>query len=1060
MTGIRRTISLSVAIFLFGSTYQDSSAQSPLNTRPAVGLRKSEPTLTALTGATVRQNPQADPIQATVLIDGNRILDVGPNINIPPDARQIDCTGQYLYPGLIDAYSETDVDWSSDQQAGGYWNRYVTPRRNADDGSVVGSSAMQKLRQQGIAIRLVAPAGRIVKGRSVLRLMTDDEPQRQILSDPHWVHVQLTVPRQRLSGETYPNSPMGATSLVRQTFYDADWYEKAWAAYQADRTLPRPERNSDLETLVDQIDGCTFVFDAPNERMAVRADKIAREFSLKAIIHGSGREYRAIDDIAASGRPILIPVDFPDKPDVSMASAQNDMTLQTLLHWHHAPGNPGRLSAAGVPFCLTTDGLDDGEGFLKAIRQSIEHGLDESAALAAVTTVPAQWLGITDDAGTIEAGKLANLFLTDQPWDYSDAKVIRTFVAGKSFWGDRNGETNDDPLPGRWTASGTVNGRKTRFVLTIKRDKRNRWSAQVQKPATEKAESEPASDDEKASEPKPVSLDDVRRNQIRLTGTIDQANFAKVTSTPLQPGTALLELITFTRDDASKVDGTLVTADGRRWSIRMQPAAIKDAAEKQDGGTSSETATESVAAANGKNVTTDDIPLLHPLGAYGTTGLPDQPPEVLLTGATVWTCADDDPKVQDVLIRDGKIAAVGTDLKTTDNVTVVSCDGKHITPGIIDCHSHIATDGGVNESGQAVTAEVRIGDFIDDSDITIFRHLAGGVTTANILHGSANPIGGQNQVIKMRWGGRMDQLRFKDAPAGIKFALGENVKRNPGRYPNTRMGVQEIIRDQLLAARQYDHRRRSMSDPSTHQLPVRRDLQLDALSQVQRGERWIHCHSYRQDEILATLSLLEEFGIQIGTLQHILEGYKVADAMKRHGAMGSSFSDWWAYKFEVYDAIPYNGVLMNDADVVVSYNSDDAELGRHLNTEAAKATKYGDVAATQALRFVTLHPARQLRIDDRVGSIESGKDADLVIWSGPPLSTTTRCEQTWIDGRCYFSLDKEAQWHQRDQTLRQTLIQKVLADGKPSGDDPDGDNTVAEEDRWLRYDAFCTTRQQ
>ncbi|MGI9471103.1 MAG: amidohydrolase, partial [Rubripirellula sp.] len=383
----------------------------------------------------------------------------------------------------------------------------------------------------------------------------------------------------------------------------------------------------------------------------------------------------------------------------------------------------------------------------------------------------------------------------------------------------------------------------------------------------------------------------------------------------------------------------------------------------------------------------------------------------------------------------------------------IDARGKHITPGLIDCHSHMGTDGGVNESGQAVTAEVRIGDFIDNSDIQIYRQVAGGLTTSNILHGSANPIGGQNQVIKLRWGSTMDDLRMKEAPQGIKFALGENVKRTQSRYPNTRMGVEQLIRDQLLAAREYQAKWNRWRSGKRDTLPPRTDLQLQALSEVQNGSRWIHCHSYRQDEIVATLDVLEEFGIQIGTLQHILEGYKVADRMAQHGAMGSSFSDWWAYKFEVFDAIPYNGALMHDRGVVVSFNSDDRELARHLNTEAAKATKYGGVPEAEALKFVTLNPAKQLRIDQYVGSLTAGKQADLVVWSGRPLSTLSRCEQTWIDGRRYFDLNRDQELQARDRKLKARLIQKALARGGLKSKSPK--QKVAEEDRWTRHDVYC-----
>jgi N-acetylglucosamine-6-phosphate deacetylase len=393
-----------------------------------------------------------------------------------------------------------------------------------------------------------------------------------------------------------------------------------------------------------------------------------------------------------------------------------------------------------------------------------------------------------------------------------------------------------------------------------------------------------------------------------------------------------------------------------------------------------------------------------------------------------------------------------------EGTQVVECQGRHLTPGIIDCHSHMATDGGVNEGTQAITAEVRIGDFIDASDMSIYRQLAGGVTAANILHGSANPIGGQNQVIKLRWGLTGEAMKFAEAPPGIKFALGENVKQsNWGdnynrRYPQSRMGVEQIIRDALLAARQYRQRQQAWQ-ASRQGLPPRYDLELEALAEVIEGRRWIHCHSYRQDEIVALLRTLDSFGITIGTLQHILEGYKVAEVLRQHGAMASAFSDWWAYKIEVYDAIPYNGALMHNAGIVVSFNSDDQELARHLNHEAAKAVKYGGVPPAEALKFVTLNPARQLRIDTYVGSIEVGKHADLVVWSGPPLSVFSRCEQTWIDGCKYFDLeaDRAARPHWRQ--MRAKLVQKILKSGQAM--EKEDERQPRERELWPREDIYC-----
>jgi N-acetylglucosamine-6-phosphate deacetylase len=446
----------------------------------------------------------------------------------------------------------------------------------------------------------------------------------------------------------------------------------------------------------------------------------------------------------------------------------------------------------------------------------------------------------------------------------------------------------------------------------------------------------------------------------------------------------------------------------------------------------------------------------YPLGAFGRTTPPDQPRWLVFRHATIWTSSPQGKlENADLLIESGKISAIGAGLAAPADAVVIDATGKHISPGIIDCHSHAATDGGVNESAQTITAEVRIGDFVDPNDIDIYRQLAGGVTCANILHGSANTIGGQNQVVKFRWGAGPEEMKFADAPPGIKFALGENVKqsnwgaRASGRYPQTRMGVEQLVRDAFVAAREY-RRQWDQWNRTKVGLPPRIDLELEALAEIIEGKRLIHCHSYRQDEILALVRTCEAFGVKIATFQHVLEGYKVADAIARHGAGGSSFSDWWAYKFEVYDAIPYNGALLHNAGVVVSFNSDNAELARRLNLEAAKAVKYGGVKPEEALKFVTLNPAKQLRIDGRVGSLEPGKDADLVVWSGSPLSTLSRCEQTWVDGRRYFDIEEDRRAQAEAAALRAKLVQRVLASGEPA--EKPGDS---KSDQWPREDIFC-----
>ena len=374
-----------------------------------------------------------------------------------------------------------------------------------------------------------------------------------------------------------------------------------------------------------------------------------------------------------------------------------------------------------------------------------------------------------------------------------------------------------------------------------------------------------------------------------------------------------------------------------------------------------------------------------------------------------------------------------TALAAPEGALEIDGTGKHVTPGIIDAHSHTAILEGINEGTQAVTAEVGIGDVVNSYDIALYRELAGGLTAANLLHGSANPIGGKNQVIKLRWGVDPEELKFTEARPGIKFALGENVKRSnwrmlSDRYPQTRMGVEQIIRDRFLAAREYQQawdRYNALADKSGV-VPPRRDLELETLQEILAGERLVHCHSYRQDEILMLIRIADEFGFTIGTFQHVLEGYKVGPEIAAHGAGASTFSDWWAFKVEAYDAIPYNGALMHEAGVLVTFNSDSNELARRLNTEAAKAVKYGGVDEVEALKFVTLNAAKQLAIDPYVGSLENGKDADFVIWNGHPLSTYTKCEQTWIDGRKYFDVDEDKMMRIEVKKERTRLIQKLL----------------------------------
>ena len=387
--------------------------------------------------------------------------------------------------------------------------------------------------------------------------------------------------------------------------------------------------------------------------------------------------------------------------------------------------------------------------------------------------------------------------------------------------------------------------------------------------------------------------------------------------------------------------------------------------------------------------------------------------ETLIKNATVLTITHGVLENTDVLIRRGKIAGVGKNLNASSSARVIDGTGKYVMPGIIDAHSHSMLDT-INEGSLAVTSMVRTQDVLNPNDIDLYRGLAGGVTTLNLLHGSANPIGGLNTVVKIKYGRPASEFLFPGAMPGIKFALGENVKRSsspnqPGvqrRYPNTRMGQEEVIRDAFTRARDYktgwDEHRAAVSKGQKNLIPPRRDLQLEPLVEILEGKRYVHAHCYRADEILMLISLADEFGFKIKTFQHVLEGYKVAKEIAAHGGGASIFADSWAYKIEAYDAIPFTAAIMTRAGVVVSMNSDSDERARRLNIEAAKAMHYGDLTEEQALKLVTINPAIQLGIQNRVGSIEVGKDADLAIWNGHPFSVYSRVDTTFVDGEVFF----------------------------------------------------------
>ena len=1039
MMKLRTAFSLWMALAIVGAEFSTTIGQVP-RTRPADGLRDHTPATFAYVGAKLILAPGRIIPDGTIVVRDRIIWKIGPRreVQLPPGTRVLDGRGKTIYPAFLDAYDAVEATEITSGQP--YWNRHVQPQRRMAAQFTVDRKRHEALRRAGIAARLVVPKSGVVQGTSVLVATTDDP---LVLEPDIALHMRLTVERGRGSDE-YPGSPMGAVALARQACYDARWYAEAWKVYRADPRVGRPETNDALAALGPWLnrDGLV-IFDCPNERYVLRADRFAREFGIRAAFLGSGREYRRLDAVARTGRPVIVPLAFPKPPDVGTPQAAREATLQALMHWHLAPENPARLTQAGVKLAVTTWGIEPGE-LRSRVREAVERGWDADAALEALTIGAARILGVDRQVGSLEPGKLANLLVTDGDWFDKETRLLETWVAGQRYLWEK--KPTWDPR-GRWkltSARGTwrlkVEGKLEHLRGSISRTPR------------------PHSDSE----------DDTRLSLAKISFAGDRLALAFDGRRWNYEGVVSISLLGVRKPKGDvEATGTIVWPEGRATvrAVRTEGTtpeaseANRKKAEKDQETTGKDESESAAEKTSAPSLPPLEVPVNYPLGAFGRAAPPPQPKWVLFRGATVWTCGPDGTLPDtDVLVQRGRIVRVGRQLEAPRGALVIDLRGKHLTPGIVDCHSHMATDGGVNEATQAVTAEVRIGDFINADDIAIYRQLAGGVTTANILHGSANPIGGQNQVIKLRWGLLGEELKFAEAPPGIKFALGENVKQSnwgddyTTRYPQTRMGVEQIIRDALQEAQLYLRRQRDWEQ--THRgLPPRRDLELEALAEILQHRRWIHCHAYRQDEIVALLRTLERFQVRIGTLQHILEGYKVAEVMKRHGAMASAFSDWWAYKFEVYDAIPYNGALMHQAGIVVSFNSDDREMARHLNHEAAKAVKYGGVSPEDALRFVTLNPAKQLRIDRWVGSIEAGKHADLVVWSGPPLSTLSRCEQTWIDGRKYFDRSEDLRRREDFEQLKQALIHRVLASGadmlKP------GETNATRDRRWPSHDIYC-----
>lgn len=966
-------------------------------TRPTEGLSDERELTYVFRNATIVTDAKTVIKDAVLIIKKDKIVQVGTGLPIPTDAIVFDLKGRFVYPSFIESYSGYGITENKEKREGGrrergpvtenptpgalYWNMAIHPEYDAVSVFNPDSKQAEDLRKLGFGTALTLQRDGIARGTAAITLLSDDKAHQVILKDKAAQGFSFS---KGTSTQDYPSSLMGSIALLRQTYLDATWYTST-----RDR-----EFNLSLEAL-QNTKGLPQLFEVKDYRSALRADRIGDEFGIRYIIKGGGDEYKRIQDIKNTGCPFIIPLNFPKAFDVTNPYDALNVSLAEMKHWELAPSNPAILEKNGVLFSITTDGLKDKKEFISALHKAVKNGLSKQAALLALTTTPAQYFGVEDKVGAIRPGMVANFFICTKDFFEKDNQLLENWVAGKRYI-IRTSDSLD------------IRGKYSFEADTLKN-----WELIISGESTSPEFS--------------LQQDTLK---IKIESSLTGSQWTLKFETGKNKGHYRLNGIFSSETRELKGAGQTPSGKWISWNaVRKGIAEIKSDSVRRDSGLYMPEAWLPNMAYGWDNKQV--------LPAAGT---------VLIKNITVWTCEKEGIlENASVLIKDGKIAAVG---KPGENIkinpqgaVIIDGTGKHLTPGLIDEHSHIAINEGVNEGTQSVTSEVRIGDVLDPDDIDIYRQLAGGVTTSHLLHGSANAIGGQTALIKLRWGKTAEALKFEGADPFIKFALGENVKQsnwgdnNISRYPQTRMGVEQIYMDAFRRAQAYDQSWqlwKAKAKGGTSVMP-RRDLELEALSEILNKKLFITCHSYQQGEINMLMHVADSFGFKVNTFTHILEGYKVADKMKAHGAGGSSFADWWAYKYEVIEAIPYNGALLYKNGIVTAFNSDDAEMARRLNQEAAKAVKYGNVPEEEALKFVTLNPAKLLHIDQRTGSIKIGKDADLVIWNGHPLSVYSKPVQTYVDGIAYYDEARDLTLRERDQKERQRLIRKMQEERASGG---------------------------
>jgi imidazolonepropionase-like amidohydrolase len=1003
------------------------------------GLRATgfRPRALAVVGAKLVLAPGRIVDQGNLVIRDGRIADAGTGVGIPVDAEVVDGAGLVAYPAFIDAAGPSllnpdetpqpetgrDPDFRSDVLAATRPDnrRGLTPEFESSSALKIDTAKIDGHRSEGIATVHVTPWRAIAGGQSCLLSLAGGPERESLLADSTCCVFQIASPGGSRGSSTvsYPTTLIGATAHLRQAFLDARHYEDHVRLYAASgNTIPRPVHDPVLEILLDALNGNRkTLFVAETRDDIHRALDFATEHGLQPVLAGCRDAAECVERIRELSVPVLLGVDFGGPPQVEPQKSSDKLEpdrkpplrvqQDALDQWKRRAATAARLHDAGVTFAFSTHGLDKPQEWRQQVRRAVEHGLPADAALAALTQSAADILGVGDRLGSLDPGKLGQIVLLTGAWDNEQSKVRYLIIDGHLF------EYNKDakPLPTTAEPPPQLAGK---------------WQVQIE------------SGDMQATN----AVLEFTQEGARLAGTFlsEQGN-GQLASGSLNGTLAEFVVAIGAGDRAVQ----LKFSGDYQAAVEAGPEQLKGTLKSPFGAPTNWTATRlksdepppnnpvqiSVQTDDDRSKTEQTAASEFPTELNADRRERDFPTggSLLVTNATVLTGTGETLAETDILIQQGQIAAIGPDLTPPDGVKVLDVPGWYVMPGMIDTHSHIMIEAGVNESSQSIVPEVRIRDAVATDDVDEYRALAGGLTTARLLHGSANVIGGQDAVVKLKHGLTAAGHILFDAPQGVKFALGENVKARQDRFPNTRMGVEATLKRAFFEAldyrRQWQAYEHAVKEAESHTagrsseaaapaaddvrslLPPRRDLRLEALADIISHEKFIHSHCYRADEILMLLRTTESLGIRVQSLQHVLEGYKIAPEIVAHGASCSTFADWWAYKIEAYDAIPYNTTLLYKAGANVVVKSDNAELMRHMNQEASKSLRYGNMPADAALQMVTRNAARELGLADRIGSIEVGKDGDLAIFNGHPLNIFARCEVTIIDGDVWFKRDQQ-----------------------------------------------------